>query len=182
MLFSLPKMCWETQAGKAFCPMGSRTSTDINHALFSIKGMTLIAAVGDAVSPIRYRMRVAYINSWREWESWNNMGTMTDKWAGVDQRFALWVQVQTIIFISIQYPRKTNTYILFKKEDRNHCMIEWGFWMKKALNILLGLWKSCHTEQVWRTSLELWAVVKQTSKHLSIHLSLEIWNARLIVE
>lgn len=63
MLFSLPKMCWETQAEKAFCPTGSRTCTDINHAPFSIKGMTPIAAVGDAVSPIRYRMRAAYINS-----------------------------------------------------------------------------------------------------------------------
>lgn len=63
VMFSLPKMCWETPAGKAFCPTGSRTCTDINHVLFSIKGMTPIAAVGDAVSPTRYWMRAAYINS-----------------------------------------------------------------------------------------------------------------------
>lgn len=85
MLFSLPKMCWESQAGKALCPMGSRTCIAINHASFSIKGMRPTAAVGDPVSPIRYRVRVAYIKSWRGWESRNNMGTMIDKWAGVDK-------------------------------------------------------------------------------------------------
>lgn len=82
MLFSLPKMCWESQAGKAFYPTGSRTCIAINHAPFSIKGMTPTAAVGDSVSPIRYRVRVAYINSWRGWESWNNVGMMIDKTKG----------------------------------------------------------------------------------------------------
>lgn len=60
MVLSLPKMCWESQAGKAFCPTGSRTCTAINHAPFSIKGMTLTAAAGGSLSPIRYRVRVAY--------------------------------------------------------------------------------------------------------------------------